>query len=258
MFLPNKYTSAFLITSLSLSSFTAMAGDWDEGYFKIKASGGVAWLDGDEANLGVTEIETDTITFATSDVAGVAALGVGYAFILTDEDDDFRWFPAIVASLDGAYQFETDFNGDVYQFENADMNNYTNNTSVENFNLMFDLTLALAEYQRWTIFAIGGIGAAWTTVQYDDTAKADIPPSGIDLSSHTSSNFAFQFGGGLGFEIMPELDLTLTYLYTDLGDVSTGDSVNATEGNNPNISITPADFDLQQQSLLLGLEWNFI
>jgi opacity protein-like surface antigen len=266
MYLPLR--SSFMRYKLSMCSVlllplvcSSALADWDgfeEGYFKLKGSAGITQLSAENAHLGVDRgmgEEVDTVTFNDEDAAMVA-LGVGYVFLLTDEDEDFRWFPAVVPSIDGSYQFEKHFSGDVYMWGDPALDNFNNNTHVENFNLMFNVTLAVAEYQRWTAFVLGGIGAAWTWVGYDGQPKAGSPPeSELQLHTKTNTTFAFQGGAGIGFELMPELDLTLTYLFTDLGNVETSDSV---KNSNANQTISPANFDLQQQSLLLGLEWNFI
>ena len=164
-------------------------------------------------------------------------LWVWVMFPLTQEQGDFRWFPAITASVDGTYQFETQLEGDLTK------DHFDNHAHIENLTLMYNITFAIAEYQRWTVFILGGVGVAWTWVDYKDNK--------IELEQQETSTFAIQGGGGVGYELIPELDLTLTYLYADLGHVNTSEK-------DPELSKNEAEFDLRQQSVLLGLTWNFI
>jgi opacity protein-like surface antigen len=242
-----KYTALllpFIFTSTAFAEYEA----YPEGYFQLRGGAGMGWLSADDAELDTSEGETDNVEFDDGDGV-VATFGVGYVFPLTQEYDDLRWFPAAVASIDGAYQFETDFSGDVKGNGDLDQDNDQNTTNIETLNVMFNITAPIVEYQRWTFFVIGGMGSAWTWVDYED--------SRIELDRETNTTFAYQGGAGVGFELMPELDLNLTYLYTNLGSVNTS-SDHKHDADDEDIDITAAEFELSQQSLILGLTWNFI
>lgn len=244
----------FLLCFSSLAS----AQETLEGYFQLRGGLGAGWLSSEEATLGVSGYENDKLE-ESNELGLVATLGAGRVFLLSDEDEDWRWFPALVASLDGAYQFETTLSGDAVMYGDPDYDNYQYHADIENLNLMFNLTLAIAEYQRWTTFVIGGIGTAWTWVEYSDKEKSDIPiDSRIELESETNTTFAWQGGVGIGYEIMPELDVTLTYLYSDFGNVLTSSDLQHRDADDDNIRITAAELDLTQQTLMLGFTWNIL
>jgi len=174
-------------------------------------------LSPDDAHLGLSNNETDIAHFNTED-APVVTLGVGYElpFHEHEEDNEITFLPAMTASIDGTYQFETQFSGDVWMNESPVLNNLNNRTEIENFNAMFNLALDLARYQRFSLFILGGLGAAWSTVEYKDEPKPNTQPdSGIALASETTTTFAWQGGGGLKYDLMEcDLAFTLTYLFT--------------------------------------------
>lgn len=264
-----KKFTPYLLSSTLILSANAFADDeiFDEGYAQFRIGGGVTWLQAKDSNIGITSktygfTEVDTLTSSSSDHAGaVATIGAGYVlpFEKDDPDEEFLYLPGLIVSIDATYQFENDLTGDVYDYGDPEFDNYNYTYGIQNTNLLANFTLGLLEYERWTLFGIAGLGIAWTWVEYSETPKPGVPKGNLTLDTGSQTTFAWQGGGGIGYELFPELDLTLTYLYTDLGKVET--SSNIVSENNLNgdsyISTTPA-FDLHEQSVVLGLQWNFL
>ncbi|MGA2655302.1 MAG: hypothetical protein ABSF18_04920 [Gammaproteobacteria bacterium] len=248
-----KFTPVLLSSTLVLSA-NAFAYEEiiEDGYAQFRIGGGVTWLHGEGSEIGITSTssngmeftEVDTLTESTSDhVTALGTIGVGYVIPFDpDSDEDFIWFPGMIISLDATYQFETELTGDVYGYRDPNYDDFTYVYGIQNTNLLANLTLGIAEYERWTLFAIGGLGIAWTWVEYTETPKVGVNGFITELDSHANTTFAWQAGGGVGFEIMPELDVTLTYLYTDLDKVQTSSNLKTEDnlhGTNQYVSTTP-------------------
>ncbi len=247
-----------------LYSVNAFAGweAFEEGYSQLRIGTGATWLSAEETTVTLQPYnQIDTLTSSDStDAAGITTMGYGYVFPFDcdDCDEDWRFFPGMIVSLDGTYQFETQLTGDVLLYGASNLNYYDYEYGIENLNVLANLTLGLVEYQRWTIFALGGLGVAWTWVDYEEIPKPGVDGGNLTLKEESNTTFAWQAGGGIGFEVIPELDLTLTYLYTDLGDVETSSTITGSNGASSMEISDPANFGLSQQTVLLSAQWNFI
>ncbi len=115
---------------------------------------------------------------------------------------------------------------------------------------MFDLKPNIHIWRRISTYAILGMGAAWNTVSYNETATGqDVnPASRLSLSENTTSQLAWDFGAGFSFPVTDNLSLTAEYIYTLLGNGSPGSDPD----NDVSLTSSPS-FSLQTQSLLFGL-----
>jgi opacity protein-like surface antigen len=126
--------------------------------------------------------------------------------------------------------------------------------SLQSARVMVDGALTVVSKKNLSLYAIGGIGNAWNLLSYkdaDNSNAADCPNQGLNLGRKTTSNFAWEVGGGLTFSIHPRVLFSFEYLYADLGQAKTSSS-----GNTGTIAIpkiTPAQLDLDSQALLFGL-----
>lgn len=267
-----KKISPVFISSTLLLSANAFAFEemFEDGYAQVRVGGGVTWLHAESSEIGTTSTfgsgtitEVDSLTSSTSDNAtALGTIGVGYVVPFdTDSDEAFRWFPGMMFSLDATYQFDSDLTGDVYGYRDPALDDFNYTYGIQNTNLLANFTLGLAEYERWTVFAVGGLGIAWVWVDYMEYPKPGVDAGIItQTDTHANTSFAWQVGAGFGYEVMPELDVTLTYLYTDLDKVQASSNLtseNDYNGTNPQISTAP-EFDLSQQSVVLALQWNFL
>lgn len=257
--------SKFFITIISFVLFflspllraeSAFQEALQNGHLELKGSIGGGWLSADDTSLHVTNTETDRLTFDNAD-AVFASLGLAYAYPLNYRFwETWRWFPEITASFDITEQFETTLDGDVDLY-GADyiFAGYDSKTDVSNTNLMVNLSLDVLKHKEFSFFVIGGIGAAWTDISYAETPDPGVVRGNISLDSKSCVTFAIQVGGGIGYQLAPDLNATLTYLYTDLGSPQTGDmgKINGI----PHPDVEPITINLIQQSILLGLEYAF-
>lgn len=236
----------FLNLTILFISATAMASN---DKWQLRGSGGITQMSAGETHLIIPGVETSTINFDDEDAAIVSA-GIGYVYPLNcddDCDDAFYWFPRVTAGIDGTYQFMKEFSPEI-SLDNTSTEDHADAMEVQSATAMFNLTLDVFKLQRLSLFAIGGAGVAWTWTEWHHAAGID-----LNLENEESDSFAFQFGGGLGFELIPTLDLTLTYLYTDLGNTQL---INNAEENNSDIDVDAAEIYFRQQSILLGLQWD--
>ncbi|MGA2655185.1 MAG: outer membrane beta-barrel protein [Gammaproteobacteria bacterium] len=253
-----KNITKIIFSALLLALYTLPV--FADNYWQIRAGAGVGLLFTDETTLGVTAHETnDTLTEGDAGSNVIATVGLGYVIPFECEDcDDWQFFPGIIISLDGSYQPKTNVTGDVWIYSDPAFDLYDYRASFENTNLMGNVTLGLLEYQRFTVFLQGGLGIAWTDVGYYDTPKPGVTQGNLALESQQNTTFAWQGGAGIGYALIPELDLTLTYLYTDLGTVETSSQFKSENNFGGTVVVDPAEFELHQQSLVLGVQWNFL
>lgn len=267
-----KKNPLFLLIPTFIFSANAFAYEefFEDGYAQFRIGGGISWLHAEGSEIATTSTfnsgnftEVDSLTSSTSDNAtALGTIGVGYVVPFdTDSDEKLIWFPGMMISLDATYQFESDLTGDVYGYRDPAFDDFNYTYGIQNTNLLANFTLGLAEYERWTVFAVGGLGIAWTWVDYMESPKPGVDAGIVtQTDTHANTTFAWQVGGGFGYEVMPELDVTLTYLYTDLGKVESSSNLTSQDdfnGTNPHISTAP-EFDLNQQSVVLALQWNFL
>lgn len=224
-------------------------------HFELKAGVGGAWVSADQTSLHVTQYETDELSFDQAN-GWAATLGVAYV-IPTDVRfwEKWKWLSAVKLSLDLTQQFAMTMDGEVFLYGDHDFEGYDTDTRVDNTNLIANVSLNVAQYNDIYFFIMGGIGMARTNVTYDEVPEADVNRGNLKLDKNTTYTAVLQGGGGLGYSLTPRLNVTFTYLYTDIGDVRTGDTGDTDDIAHP--AIQSATINLRQQTALLGLEYIF-
>ena len=108
---------------------------------------------------------------------------------------------------------------------------------------------------KWKPYVGGGAGIAW--VKLDGKAVVNLPTySGASTTSvhfdGDKSGFAWQVGGGLGYEFKPNRQLTLDYRYFRGPKV---DEMNVSVGGAATV-IDP-QYEYEAQSIMLGFKAGF-
>lgn len=225
------------------------------GYFEIIGAVGGATAVAGTSWLGISSFETDTLVETNKNRwAPIGQVGIGYVYPFSRDTiaaNSLQWFPSIGLQLNGYFaSFKP--RGDVLRFGSDDFNEFVYRTDINSSRLMLDTELTAATWRALSLFAIAGIGASWNNIDYSDTengsTSCDI--DSIHLDSHTSSNIAYELGGGLKLAVSSRIKVTLEYLYANLGRISTAD-----QGHNnfSSFTVVPADFRLYSNEVLLGL-----
>ncbi|MCX7125746.1 MAG: hypothetical protein NTU49_08425, partial [Gammaproteobacteria bacterium] len=199
------------------------------GRFDAIGAAGIAQVQAGNAQLGVTSSETDKLVQTNKGWNSFAGqLGLGYVFYARHAQrysQKIQWFPSTEPELNAYYLGLNDIKGDVWRFNNANFNQLNYKTPINSTRLMFDEAVTIVSKKWLSLYAIGGVGAAWNHVGYSDSDKGlSCPDQRLVLNSNTSSNFSWEAGGGLSFLLGKRVSLTLEYLYTDLGTGQTSSS----------------------------------
>ncbi|MFA6037205.1 MAG: outer membrane beta-barrel protein [Legionellales bacterium] len=230
----------------------AFAEEGDDYYpFEIEIMGGINHTNSAGGSISFEAGEYDTLHETSDNNDGIWGFGVGYGLPFFDEEDDDGIFRDLLIGLDLLF-FNVDREGEVYQGGQPELNNYNYLLELRTSRLMFNTELDFFPEWEWVFpYIQASAGIARVDATYSDTPVPGIGGGAISLPQHTNYNFAYSFGAGLKFLIMEELQLSVSYLYSDLGDVKTSsDSENADLTN-------PITGELRTSSGLVGLSYLF-
>lgn len=228
-----------------------------QDHFEIIGALGIANLRAGDSTIGVTSSETDKLVQTNTNSWNTfgAQLGLGYVAYLRDVPEypcDAQWFRYLEPELNAYYLGSNSIKGDVWRFGSPSFNQLTYDISVHSVRLMLDAALDIVSYKKLSLYAIGGLGGAWSRIGYSDSDKGiSCPDQRLDLDTEGHTTFAWELGGGLAYYFNDRIGLSLEYLYADLGHVRTSAS-----GNTGTITapvIVPASFKLKAHNVLLGL-----
>ncbi|MGA2655197.1 MAG: hypothetical protein ABSF18_04385 [Gammaproteobacteria bacterium] len=251
----NRYHQALTAGAILLTSSNIAFAEEIDPFFELLAMAGIATIDLEETTLQVSPIEYDTQVPTTEGdfKSWTLQLGLSYVYPFIDdlETGEVQWFPVINPQINIYYLDGSGLEGDVLRFEDPDFNHMDYGMDYDSTRLMFDLGITLASFADFSIYAIGGAGVAWNEIAYSATEKpgVDCPISHLELASHNSAGFAYEFGGGITYGGFEDVAISLQYLYTGFDDVELGN------GENAGYEIEGTDLDINAQSLLLGVRF---
>jgi opacity protein-like surface antigen len=255
-----KIYKGILLASSLLLAHSAFA-DEDEAvsYWEVILMSGIANLDTQGTNFQMTPSRIDELEPGTADFgdAWTIQLGIGYAIPLFDAEEDVeevQWFTAIEPQIN-AYYLEGDVNGNVDRYADivGDFDDTQYTMDINSTRVMFDLALTIVSYDDFSLYAIGGIGPSWNDfdlTEHESDCVEEVRFDGDDV------NLAYEFGGGITYAAMDELDISLQYLYTNFLDLEFDDNADIGDGSELS-NIESDDFDFSSQALVLGLRYAF-
>lgn len=239
-----------LIPSLLILSCPTfcMASSWD-----ITGSLGISQPNLGNNSLQVTSTETDSLIQTRNPWAGDISAGLLYLMPLKNNN----WFPELRVGVNYRYIsnkiFDRSIEGTVLQYQEPEMNNYTYMLDVSSNRLMADALLTVFSYQKASIFAMAGVGAAWNDLSYRDKFNPGIQGGNVVLNGQAMSQTASEFGAGLFWQFTSNLKGFAQYLYSDLGSVRTQEAgiLNGAPAAIPSMS-----FPLRYNTVLLGFNYH--
>ncbi|MFW2570242.1 outer membrane protein [Legionella sp. 29fVS95] len=240
------------LLSFSFSVSAAFPIFSQQGQFEWSANAGLSWLQTGNSNVVISEFETDRLRQTRTPLAGELGLGIAYLFPLnTSARGNLIWFPELRTALNIRYMDQAIIGQDVYGevdlFQDSSMNNYTYDLSLASTRVMIDLALTVASLEQFSVFLLGGVGAGWTQVDYQDRPS----PGSLSLNSRTKHGAVGEAGAGLAYDCNKQFRFSLAYLYTDYGTIKTG-SQGIIDFNTP-IVINPMQFSFHTQAILFGV-----
>ncbi len=254
-----KYSGylALFFLSCSVSAATPPAAPAKLKNMEISAAGGPAWIYTNNTKIIMSPSETDSVQVNQTSSGGTANLyqkkfngslwkiGVGYHFF-AEKLKNRTVLNDLLVELN-LYGSSTTINGNVWQFQNAALNNFSFGAPITSTRLMLDVKPLLFNLDPFEIYPILGIGAAWNTISFQEVVIAGSGVVPTSFNKNTNTNFAYDLGTGVRIGLTTHLTAALEYLYTNLGSISP---------TNAGV-VSPPTFKVDSQSLLLGLNWKF-
>jgi len=225
-------------------------------YFELIGAGSLSGAIAGNSLLGVTSNEVDTLVQTNQNNWNLwgGKLGLSYVYFISSASkysEILQWFPKIAPGLNVYYSHYNN-EGTIYRFNDPVFDALVYSIPINSTRLMFDGSLTVASWRQISTYITGGIGNAWNRIGYTDNASSSFCNiETIHLNNNFSSNFVWETGAGLTYDLGQHLAISFEYLYTDFGRLSTSGI-----GNTPGIStplISPASFQFSAQGLLLGL-----
>lgn len=175
--------------------------------------------------------------------------GAAYRWVMP-QYPQFNLLHDVSLGLDFYYFFSKQ-HGEVWQFQQSMFNNYMYQLPIHSARLLVDTEWTLHPIgTRLFPFIEGGIGFAANTINYSNAPLPGITGGFWLNSSNTQYQFSYTVGLGAKFLIIPQMTLSIRYLYADLGYAVTG-----TAGTAP--LINPISVPLTTQAGLIGLTYLF-
>ncbi len=200
----------------------------------------------------MTETETDNLRQTSNPMVGEFGIGATYVFPLKDKT---KWFSTGRLGLNYRYMsnnlWKNFVQGQIEQYQDARMANYTYQLNLINQRLMMDLSLTFWERERASLFVIGGLGYGWNKLHYSDYPNPGIEEGNLNLNTSRTNKFTSEVGVGAFYQCTDQLKVSVQYLYNYFGRISTG-SYGYLNGV-ATAAISPANFKLDTNEVLLGL-----
>lgn len=225
---------------MMLTALDAGASPWD-----LSVNFGIAQYQMNSSSYQSTTTETDNLRQTNN--PWVNELGVGLAHVIPSTN---LWLGVYYRHLSHDV-FRRYTTGQVEQYQEPQMNNYTYSLSATNNRVMVDLTAPVSLSSKISIFAMGGIGYGRTSLKYKDIPNAGISEGNLFLNTSYKSAFISEVGAGLDYQCTNNLKFSLQYLYTWLGSMNT--STTGYFASTYATIIAPARFSLNTHSVLIGL-----
>lgn len=164
----------------------------------------------------------DTYTLNTQNGA-IIALAAGYYW-----EQNTQWLPSYSLGAQWQHFFSINPNGTVLQYSAPEFNNYQYSWDVDSNVLLAIAKLNITQYQRFLPYINGGIGLALNhTENYKEQAFAEITPRDTPgFTPNTATQFAYQLGAGIDFQVSSQILLSLGYNYQSIGKLISGPGLN--------------------------------
>lgn len=166
------------------------------------------------------------------------------------------WFPSYSLSIFWQYFFKTQLNGQIMQYSLPQFTNYNYHLDFTSNLLLVSGKMNLFKLGRFSPFINGGIGSAFNYISnYHETALLGVTPRVSPGFKNANTNeFAYNIGAGLDVRLLPQLILSLGYIYQDLGPISSGNGVTTWSNQSLNPGSYHANEILVSMTYLFGKE----
>jgi len=162
------------------------------------------------------------------DSTGVVSFDGGYRW-----QQDTAWIPAYALGLRYSHSFDTDIGRKITLFSLPDFTNYTYKWDIASDIFLLTAKINLFQWHHILPFLSGGAGVTFNTASnYQETALPGVTPRiSPAFGRNTTSQFAYNLGVGVDWQVKPQWLVTLDYEYQNLGKVSSSSGVGTWAGS---------------------------
>ena len=197
--------------------------------------------------------QTNTLHGSSDHFEFTGGGGVAYDFAMpaAASGNDHYVLRDISLGVNAYYVGGHDPSGQVYRFGLPQFNFDNYDIDLNSTRIMFDTEWDFHPVgQRVVPFLIGGIGDAINNMGYSESPISDTndPGGQVSLDHHVTHNFAYEVGLGIKVLLTQNSQLSLRYLYSDLGSAEADSSVLAKP-----LTVS----NLHTSSALLGYTYEF-
>jgi hypothetical protein len=213
---------------------------------EVSIAAGPNWMKTERStDIVISPFETDSARRSQTNSNESWMLGMGYRFY------DDQGVSRLLCALN-LYQMKGTIEGNVWQFSLPEFYNGRFNVAFKSTRLMFDFKLNLFTWQRISPYFIAGVGAAWNSMNYNESPNEPdaLADDHLRLNQHALLQPAGEFGAGFALLLTEHLSANLDYVYGFLGQ-----ALSAKQATNGLLLIEAPHFSFQTQSLLFGLSF---
>lgn len=229
------------------------ANNWTIDSFKhveFSIAAGPNWARAGSSYLIVSPFESDSVlnNHITNDAAW--KMGVGYHFF-DNPNPQRNLFSDFVLELN-LYQTSEVIDGNVWQYQDPEYNNYQFSAPVTSNRFMLDIKPGIFTFHPLSLYGIFGAGVVWNSISYNETITGEDVEAGseLQLTNNTEGTFAYDLGAGIRADFGEHLSASLEYIYANLNSMSPSET-----SKNSVVIDTPPKFRIYNQSVLFGISW---
>lgn len=162
----------------------------------------------DGAKVAISAVETDTLSQKSQQIFPLLNASLKREIPYSLNGSEILAGPSV-------YYHHMSYEGDVYQFGNPSLNNYTYKFSGHVYDVLFETdVISKAFYKNVQGFMKGGLGITYASVSYADTANSGIAArTSRSTGQKREVNFAADIGAGFMMALRNDYSARLEYLY---------------------------------------------
>lgn len=116
--------------------------------------------------------------------------------------------------------------GDVYQYNKETLNNFEYDFDIKTSRIMANIEVDfISAWKQVFPYVQASIGGARVETHYHDVANNPATGGGIALDTNTDYSFVYSLGLGIKYLVIPNFQISVSYLYTDFGTIETEDEI---------------------------------
>ena len=212
---------------------------------------GPTWSQSDNSATEITTQETDTNVLQHMNRSTTYQVGVGY-HLFQESLQTRTFFNDLFVQLNLSRNNAT-ATGQVLEFGRSDFNAFSFQAPVRSTKLMLEVEPSLFTVQHFSPYPIVGAGVSWNRTAFSESAvSADDVSGEVILPAHTQASFAYEVGFGVRDALTKNINISLEYLSTHLGNMTPSATSTSTQA-----ILTSPTFSVRNQNILLTLGWKF-